>query len=465
MRFRSIRFRLTAWYFAVLSLTLIFYGGGMWLAMRHSIRHGIDEGLEDRLEAVHHYLKLWIPRRSIEFIGEELREHSGFGPDSDLLRIRAVDGPWIYRSRFAGDLPLPPLPENPSRRRRFETVSTSSDRYRVLTGQVKVGDHLYTIQVGTPIGEYEEVLGQFGWTVVFTLPLALLVASLGGYWMSRRALEPVDRITREARTISARNLSQRLSAPATGDELARLSETLNGMMARLETAFQKMTRFTADASHELRTPLAVMRTTAELALRRERSQPEYRDALGQILVELERTSKLIENMLVLARADSGTGRLQLAPLDLARCFREASGQGRLLAEAKRIDYHSSAPDGEVRVPGDAGALHRLFLILIDNAVKYTPAGGAVSVVLRVSNRTAVAEVTDTGIGISPDDVPHIFERFYRADKARPRDEGGAGLGLSIAHWIAEAHQGEIRVDSKLERGSTFSIRLPLADSE
>jgi len=464
MRYRSIRFRLTAWYFAVLAVTLVVYGCGMWFAMQHSIRHGIDEALEDRLEAVQRYMEEWVPRRSIEFIGKELREHSGFGPDSDLLQIQAGNGEWIYRSRSAGDLPFSVPAENLSRRRHFETVANAGEHYRVLTQVVPVHDEFYTIQVGTPIGEYEEVLGRFGWTVVFTLPLALLVASLGGYWMSRRALEPVDEITRQARSISARNLSRRLPVPATGDELARLSETLNGMMERLETAFRKMTRFTADASHELRTPVAVMRTTAELALRRERPEEEYRDALRQILAELERTSKLIENMLILARADSGTGRLQFAPMDLARCFREASEQGRLLAEARQVEYRSSAPDNEIRLVGDAGALHRLFLILIDNAVKYTPAGGSISVTLRVSGQEAVAEVKDTGIGISRDDLPHIFERFYRADKARSRDEGGAGLGLSIARWIAEAHHGSIQVESTVGRGSTFSVHLPLTES-
>lgn len=280
--------------------------------------------------------------------------------------------------------------------------------------------------------------------------------------MSRRALAPVDEITTTARSISMQNLTQRLTVPRTGDELQRLSETLNEMMARLDSAFRKITQFTADASHELRTPVALIRTTAELVLRKQRSEVDYREALQQIRAEGERTTSLIENLMTVARADSGVETLPLVSVDLAETLREACEQGGMLAAAKQVAFDSAVPNQRVSVEGDSQSLRRLFLILIDNAVKYTPPGGRIVVSLNTSDGFAISEVQDTGVGISAADLPSVFERFYRADKARSRDTGGAGLGLSIAKWIAEAHHGEIRAQSTLEKGSTFRVRLPLS---
>jgi heavy metal sensor kinase len=271
----------------------------------------------------------------------------------------------------------------------------------------------------------------------------------------------VDRITRTARSISEHNLSQRLEESPTGDELQRLSRTLNEMLARLESAFRRNTQFTADASHELRTPIALMRTTAEIALRRDRAAAEYREALGEILSELERTSRLIEDLLTLARADSGTATFGMAPLDLAASLREAGAQVERLCQEKQVELREAISAEGCQVEGDAEALRRLFLILLDNAVKYTGPGGRIEVVLRQQDGFAIVEVTDTGIGISDEDLPCIFERFYRSDKARSRVSGGAGLGLSIARWIVEAHHGQVQVESALGQGSTFRVSLPL----
>jgi heavy metal sensor kinase len=283
---------------------------------------------------------------------------------------------------------------------------------------------------------------------------------MGGYWMSRRALAPVDAITLEAKAIGADNLSQRLAVPKTGDELQRLSETLNEMMGRLDQAFQRVTRFTADASHELRTPLALMRTTAELALRGKQPEKEYREALEQILSELERTSQLVENLLLIARADSGGSKLHTSDIDLTQAVREACLQATPLFQAKHIKFESHLPDRPIAVRGDAQALRGLFLILIDNAVKYTPPEGSVTVSACETNKTAVVTVADTGIGIPPEDLPRIFERFYRVDKARSREQGGAGLGLSIGRWIVEAHGGTINIESDPGGGTTVHVGLP-----
>jgi signal transduction histidine kinase len=235
------------------------------------------------------------------------------------------------------------------------------------------------------------------------------------------------------------------------------------MFARLERAFKRVTQFTADASHELRTPIALMRTRTEVALRKQRSEAEYRETLLRINQELERTSALIENLMTLARADAGSEALQVAPTNLNELLLEISETARLLAEGKSIQYDQRLPKTPLCVTGNAPSLRRLFLILIDNAVKYTPHDGRISVVLETSDGAAVTEIRDTGVGISPEDLPHIFERFYRADESRSRESGGTGLGLSIAQWIAEAHHGKISVASKVGEGSVFRLQIPVSE--
>jgi signal transduction histidine kinase len=264
----------------------------------------------------------------------------------------------------------------------------------------------------------------------------------------------------DARTIGANNMSRRLLVPATGDELQRLSETLNDMMTRLELAFRRIMRFTADASHELRAPFALIRGTAEVALLESRDAETYRAALHDILFEGERTSKLIEDLLTMARADSEASQLAMEPVDLSEPLLQACVHGVSLAESKEIHFDWNVPEDAAIVVGDQDALRRLFLILIDNAVKYTPPGGSARVELDVNDRETHVAVRDTGIGIALEDLDHAFERFYRADKARQRDLGGAGLGLSIARWIADAHNAGIWVESALNRGSAFHATFP-----
>ncbi|HET7133102.1 MAG TPA: ATP-binding protein, partial [Gammaproteobacteria bacterium] len=283
-----------------------------------------------------------------------------------------------------------------------------------------------------------------------------------GYWMSRRALAPVDRITQTARLIGADNLSQRLHVAASGDELERLAQTLNEMIARLEDAFQRITRFTADASHELRTPLALMRTTAEVALRAPPAAHEERAALEQIVAEIERTSQIVENLLLMARADAGVAELRKHAVNAVDAVRDACSEATMLARVKGLALKARLPDEPLAVHGDGDALRRLFLILLDNAVKYTPTPGTIEVSIGRDRGVVCAAVRDTGVGIPPEHLPHVFERFYRVDRARSRAEGGAGLGLAIGRWIAEAHGGSLRAESVERCGSTFYVELPPA---
>jgi heavy metal sensor kinase len=393
---------------------------------------------------------------------QEFREHSVLGPGGDLFQLSDSAGSWLYRSDplYDENGPVYQVSELGSGLR-FETLVIQGAPLRFLSQNIEVAGHAYAVQVAAPLHEVQEGLRDLIWILLATAPLVLALASMGGYWMSQRALAPVDAITLEAKAIGADNLSQRLAVPKTGDELQRLSETLNQMMGRLDEAFQRITRFTADASHELRTPLALMRTTAELALRGQQSGKEYREALEQILSELEQTSQLVDNLLLIARADSGGAKLHTSDIDLMQAVREACLQAAPLFQAKHVKFESDLPDRRIAVQGDAQALRRLFLILIDNAVKYTPSDGSVKVSAHETSGTAVVTVTDTGIGVPPEDLPHIFERFYRVDKARSREQGGAGLGLSIGRWIVEGHNGKILAESQVGEGSRFRIELPL----
>jgi heavy metal sensor kinase len=269
-------------------------------------------------------------------------------------------------------------------------------------------------------------------------------------------------MTQAARSIGAHDLAKRLAVPPTRDELARLAETLNDMLARLESAFRKVTQFTADASHELRSPVAVMRTSAEIALRKPRSEAEYRETLSQILHETDRVSQLIENLLAIARSDSAGAQMQMERADVGTILVDACEKSKLLADEKGVGLSRNGAAGPVWVQANPASIERLFLIVLDNAVKYTPTGGNIAVKLGSEDGFAVTEIRDSGIGISADDMPHIFDRFYRADRARTREPGGAGLGLAIGQWIVQAHGGEIRVESEMGKGSSFKVRLPLS---
>jgi heavy metal sensor kinase len=458
MRPLPIRIKLTAWYFAILALAFAAFGGVAFIAMQRSIETSVDEGLQDRADGIRELIERVLPEGG-ERLKAELREHSELSEEGGLCQVSDLQGHWLYRSEMMrrSDVPAPAASG-----KLIYDLQTSDPPLRVLATDVQVGGSSYHVQVAAPMDDFNDALEHFKWILLLSSPILLLLASAGGYWIGRHALMPVDEITKAARTITSTNLSNRLAVPQSRDELQNLSETLNGMLERLEASFRRITQFTADASHELRTPVALMRTTAEISLRKSRPEVEYREALTQILRELEITSALIEKLMLLARADSGVEGLQFAPVDLADTLREACRQGRILAQGKGItlDEESEAPIG---VRGDVHALQRLFLILLDNAVKYTPSGGSITARLATVDGFVVTEIRDTGIGISAADLPHIFERFYRADKARSRELGGAGLGLSIAQWIANAHGGVIEVQSALGQGSVFLLRLPISN--
>lgn len=458
---RSLRFRLTAWYSTVLALALVIFGVFTWFAVREILFHAVDETLADRVEGVRRFMENQIGALSIEEIRDEFKEHSVLGPGGDLFQVCDAAGVWLYRSAsLENDAVSIHVPASVPAKGLVEDRQVAGTSLRFLSRSVTVLGKRYTIQVAAPTHELVEGLTGFRWALIVLVPLVLLAATGGGWWISRRALAPVDEITASARSIGERSLSRRLPVPATNDELERLSKTLNQMLERIEDAFQRITQFTADASHELRTPVSLMRTTAEIALRKQRSEADYRQALQEVLDESERTTGLIENLLALARADAGKAQIERTPVDVAALLLEVGEQAQKLASQKGIAFTLQPFEPGPRIVADAGALRRLLLILLDNAVKYTPRGGTVAMNAACRGCRLVVEIQDTGIGVAGGDLPHIFERFYRADKSRNRDSGGAGLGLSLAKWIADVHQGQIFVESAVDRGSLFRVDLP-----
>jgi heavy metal sensor kinase len=452
---RSIGGRLTLWYAVAFAAGLLMLGVVMWVAVQQSLFHAIDEGLRDRVEGIHVFIEDHKTRLDQEEVREEFRAHG------DLFQVIDSNGAAVHRTETLNDAATPAL-AGVGAEPRFDNVTVHGAPLRFLSQNVAVDDKLYSVQVAAPLADLQQGLHDALWVLAPMFPLVLLLACAGGYLMSRRALAPVDRITQTARSITAENLSERLEVPPTGDELERLSATLNEMIERLESAFKKISRFTADASHELRTPLAVMRTTAEVALRNPDDSREHRTALEQVMAETERTSHLVDNLLLIARADSGSAKLAASSVDLVAAVDEACLQANVLAQVKGVSLIKHLPTQPIATIGDREALRRLFLILLDNAVKYTPAGGEVEVTVEESDGRFSGVVKDTGIGIPPADLPYIFDRFYRVDRARSRALGGVGLGLAIARWITDAHGGTLSVGSEIDRGSQFRVQLPLA---
>lgn len=457
MNRRSIRFRLTAWYAAVLALTFAVVGIGLWFAIRKSMYDTVDKELRYRLVAMRQFLQRQ-ETRSGGFV-DQLAENAAMAPGGTRFRIAGRDGRWLYQSPGTEAWGAPPDPARLPARGSAQTLMRNTKPARVLSAAVPAG----VIQIGAPADEFVEMLDAFTWTAIVASPLLLILASAGGYWMSGRALAPVGQIAGTAGDIEARNLAMRLPLSGSGDELDRLSATLNAMFGRLEDAFRRITQFTADASHELRTPVAVIRTTAEVTRRKPRTGPEYESALDRILAESERTTQLIEDLMLLARADANAGDFIPEPVGMAHLVRGACADAQLLADAAGISLTAGALN-DAMVSGDGRTLRRAVVILLDNAIKYSKPGGAVEVRLDICERggrpAARVEVRDNGIGIGLEDLPHIFERFYRASKDRSRRIEGVGLGLSIAQSIALRHGGELQVESTLGFGTAARLLLP-----
>ena len=437
MSVRSIRFRLAAWFTLLLAAILLTAGIGAWFALRASIHATAAKDLKPRMDAMHQFLRKMLAEQDNTSLAEELEEERALSPVGAVFRI-ANSGKWIYvtgawdAADAAGDVDDQTL----------SNALIGGKPYRVFSTQFRSGPDLWRVEIASPLEELYELLNGATVTALLASPLLLLLAAAGGYWMAGRVLAPVDSITRTAQAIGAVGLAQRLPLSGTGDELDRLSETLNAMFARLEESFARVQKFSADASHELRTPVAIMRMTAELALSKTRSEADYQQALGRVLRESERVTQLIEDLLRLARMDAAVAVAPFERVDLALLFAEACEGMQLLGEVRGVAVSTDFCAG-CFVVGDGEALRRLLLILVDNAIKFTASGGVVKAVLVAGERDVLLEVSDTGRGIAASDIDRIFERFYRPEEHRSRDSGGVGVGLGIARRIVDLHSGAI----------------------
>ncbi len=463
MKKLSIGLRLTLWYVLIFAAAQAIFGISMWLALRQNCYSLMDGALQSQMEDLQHLLESQ-PADSTELkLRKEITETSVVEHAGDYMQVCDESGAILYRAILLEQLGVPVLRPKQFATKTYDDRQLDSKPYRFVSQNLSVHGRIYTVQAGMPAREILEILDHFRRNLLLLAPLVLLTAAAVGYWLSHRALAPVDAITRSARQIGGQNLSLRLEAIDTGDELQRLSDTLNEMLARIQASFLRVTQFTADASHELRTPVALMRTEAELALRKPRAEEEYRDALAHILKQAAGTSVLIEELLSLARRDSGREALDLQPVNLARLLPEVVRDWQPVAASRNLQLIEPSNLQECNVLADASTLRRAIHILLDNAFKYTPSPGTVEVSLESSDKTESIRIQDSGIGISEEDQTKIFERFYRADKARSREMGGGGLGLAIAKWIVERHRGTIRVQSTLGKGSLFQIELPKID--
>jgi heavy metal sensor kinase len=457
----TIRARLTLLYCVVLAASFV---GFFWICdfgFRRSIEATVNGASQRNLEIVSRVVEGSLSR-GLPKVRKELSELSELWANEAIFEVAGPDGEWVFRSpRFL--LVQSPLPSAPASGVAFVTTNLDAQQYRIAQQNVSLSGQTFQIHAAVPTESFDQALDNFRLIEKRFLPLLVILASLLGYWLSGRALAPVNRIIESAEKIGVQNLSQRLPVPKAEDELRRLTETVNAMLGRIESSVLRIQQFTADASHDLRTPLSLIRTNAELALRRPRSEAEYRETLARILGASEETTQLIDALLTLARADVGAAQLQFELVELTPLLQRAAQKASILALEKGLSFSESLSQKPLMLRADAAATERLLLALLDNAVKYTPTGGHVRLCSFAEGESAVIEVEDTGIGIAEEDVPRIFDRFFRADQARSRDVPGSGLGLSIASWVVESHQGTIEVSSRLTEGSLFRVRLPLAE--
>ena len=452
---QPIRTRLTIIYCTVFCFGATVLEVGAYEALQLAVSAIADRDLNARLAGVEEFLNDHLPRMRLARMQKELKTHAALQPD--LLRIATEGGPVVFETSTLARYTTEANSSTP----RTWTAGDKQRPLRIMHARKIIKGVDYHLTLATDLTVPIHIVHSFGLLLLFTFPLVIAGAAAACHWMAGRALSPVLTITKAAHGINPVDLSRRIDVPESHDELRFLAETLNRMLARIEEAFRKTTDFTANASHELRTPLAVIRATAEVALMRDPNHESDRIALHQILRESEKNTTLLEDMLRLARADSGTLCLRLKPVDFAAIVRNTCQRCQPLALERGIRLGVDKCLEPVWVSADSEHLKRLLLILLDNAMKYTPDGGFVDVsMIDSGTSSAICQVTDTGIGIAETDLPRIFERFYRSDRARNRVEGGAGLGLAIAEWIAEAHNGKIEVESIFGSGSTFRIALP-----
>jgi len=481
----SIRGRLTLWYATALILSIAIFAVVLYFARRSDTYQDLEQRIQSEADLTAGILAESYRARG-SLVGQDTAGRPVLTAEvaavlevvPDFLLVTSRDGRLLFASPDARALTFgefeqlntiaqPPAGGSSHTTGRYRVNPNGPTLHYIVRAVPEAGDQFGAIFAGADTRSAELRLEQLVLTILIAFFVGVVPAILVGGWLAARALEPVDRMITEVREITdGRSLHRRLALPMTRDELSRLAETVNQMMTRLERSFAALRRFTADASHELKTPLTVVRAGVERAITRPGMPQEALAPLEETLQEVNRMTELLDSLLTLARADEGRAELHREQVDLREIIEEAGETGELLAEHAGVGMEMRLPREPVVVAVDRSRVRQLALNLIENAVKYTPRGGQVSVELAGNDGRVTFTVADTGIGIAPGDLPHVFDRFWRADSARTRtsERAGTGLGLAICKWIAEAHGGTIDVQSRPGRGTTFTVGLPKSDS-
>ncbi|HSU52757.1 MAG TPA: ATP-binding protein, partial [Candidatus Dormibacteraeota bacterium] len=466
MNTRSLKFRLIVWYTGFLAGCFILLGMAAYFALQSYLVGALKGTVGRRARQIAQLVSDREQQGKIGEVGTEVDARYAPQLNDRFVRVSRSDGNVIYVSSAPASSSFMPeaLPRSawPAKGEKSERLKLGSGHEMLVAARtVEVPGHgKFLVEAGALMDDVQDALRQWLWFLVGGLPGVALLAIGGGYLLVRRALAPVDQIAASAERISSQSLSERLPVPQTGDELERLSVALNHMIERLDQALQHSRRFVADASHELRTPLTVLRGEIESFVQESRLAPEWREGLGSALEELERLVNIVEGLFAISRLDAGEAQAESVPFNLSQLITGTAEQMGLLAEDKKIKVTCNGA-ANVWVQGDRSRMKQVVVNLLDNAIKYTPAEGAVSLSVTASGGMAVLEVADNGIGIPKPSLPKVFERFYRVDEARSREQGGAGLGLSIVRSICAAHNGRVEALSTPGQGSIFRVELPL----
>jgi len=466
MNIRSLSFRLVTWYAGVLTLVFVLIGVLTIVLLRQYLESNVLDTQARRARQIADTLVAAENRTGESTMAREVEEFYAPEANERFIRITRGDGHVVYASGNPRDgsfdpatVPAPSLTRQggfPRKERLLKgSVLIAAQSYVAANGP------RYLVEVGVSTTRTEETVRQVLLMLAIGLPVAVCVAVTGGFVLVRRALKPVDNLSQKAAAITQHNLTERLPVMRTGDELERLSLSLNLMITRLEDAISSSKQFVADASHELRTPLAVLRGELENLAQDAQLKTTTRETLGSALEEVDRLAEIVEGLLALSRLDTGEAQSERERFDLAGLVATTADQMGLLAEDKHISVVCDCAT-RVMIEGDKARLKQVIVNLLDNAIKYTPNGGRIKLKIAQEEGNAVLDVADDGIGIPSEALPHVFKRFFRVDGSRSRDQGGAGLGLSIVKSICDAHGARVEVSSTPGQGSRFRIRQPLA---
>lgn len=463
----NLRARLTWWYLTVFGLILVLYVAGTSTFLYFGLRQFLDDDIGEDIERTESLVQL-MPDGSVQLAAAVPAQEDPDKREALYIEILTPDGRILYRNEKIGTQQLGSAPfageGAGSYSARSERLADGS-WIRLGSGVHRVSNRPVIIRIARSMEPLERQFREVLVAFILGLPVALALAGLAGYAFARRILAPLGAMANRADKITAERLHERLPVENPEDELGHLARVFNNTLARLEGSFEQLRRFTADASHELRTPLTAIRSVGEVGLQKDGSIAEYREVIGSMLEEANRLTRMVESLLTLSRADAGTVELRHTPLSVLDVARDAAGLLEVLAEEKRQRL-SVQGDESVAVSGDRLFLRQATMNLIDNAIKYSPVGGNISVRVRREGDRAVLEVADDGPGVPVEHRGLVFDRFYRVDKARSREDGGAGLGLAITRWAVEAHGGTIAIQSPDDRqGATFRVLLPLAEGK